>query len=320
MPDLSSFAPDTNFFVRAAAGSGKTTALVARMVALVRAGVGVEDLTAITFTRKAAGEMSQRFYEELRRTQEALPEGDSQRRRVTRALRNTQQTFIGTVHAFCARLLREHPIVANLPPGFTAGLDDRDERELREQAWQRHLQEVRSARPEQIEDLTSLGVEPEDLEHYFQRLCEHPELDPFVNAPETIPDLDPAVDEVRSQLETWQTYHPDDPEEGRDAVMVAFDQAEKMISHTGLKTPAQKAAFLELFDGVSDDSSADVTLKCWRGPETDSYDWARTLRDDHLPRLIREVVQPALRKWRAYVHREVVSFVRPAVEGFAELR
>ena len=38
VPALDDFEPDTNFVVSAAAGSGKTTALVARMVALVRQG------------------------------------------------------------------------------------------------------------------------------------------------------------------------------------------------------------------------------------------------------------------------------------------
>jgi ATP-dependent helicase/nuclease subunit A len=320
VPDLSTFESDTNFFVRAAAGSGKTTALVARMVALVRAGVPVDDLTAITFTRKAAGEMSKRFYEELRRTQAALPEAHPQRARVTRALRDAQQTFTGTVHAFCARLLRERPIAADLPPGFVAGLEDRDERELRERAWRRYLREVRADRPECIEALTALGVEPNDLKHYFERLCRHPELDPYVSAPETIPSLDAAEAEARNRLAAWQARRPGELPNGRDDAMRAFDKAEKMLSHMDPLSSAQQAAFLELFDDVSDEESAKVTLKCWRGPQTDSYDWARSLRDEHLPAFIREVVQPALRQWRAFVHREVVAFVQPAVELFAEIR
>ena len=45
----------TNFFVEAAAGTGKTTALVGRIVGFVRTGVGTLDRTvAVTFTEKAA--------------------------------------------------------------------------------------------------------------------------------------------------------------------------------------------------------------------------------------------------------------------------
>jgi ATP-dependent exoDNAse (exonuclease V) beta subunit len=51
----------TTLFVEAAAGTGKTTVLVGRIVALVRAGVSaLERIAAVTFTEKAAGEMKLR--------------------------------------------------------------------------------------------------------------------------------------------------------------------------------------------------------------------------------------------------------------------
>ena len=83
VPTLDDFEPDTNFLVRAAAGSGKTTALVARMVALVRTGVPLDDCAAITFTRKAASEMKARLYTELRTARRRLdqdPEADAQQK------------------------------------------------------------------------------------------------------------------------------------------------------------------------------------------------------------------------------------------------
>ena len=47
----------TTFFVEAAAGTGKTTALVRRIVGLVSAGIATLDrVVAVTFTEKAAGD------------------------------------------------------------------------------------------------------------------------------------------------------------------------------------------------------------------------------------------------------------------------
>jgi superfamily I DNA/RNA helicase len=52
----------TTLFVEAAAGTGKTTVLVGRIVALVREGVSTLDrIVAVTFTEKAAGEMKLRL-------------------------------------------------------------------------------------------------------------------------------------------------------------------------------------------------------------------------------------------------------------------
>ena len=55
----------TNFFVEAGAGSGKTTILVKRMVAMVEQGLDISKLCAITFTKAAAGEFYDRFQKEL---------------------------------------------------------------------------------------------------------------------------------------------------------------------------------------------------------------------------------------------------------------
>ena len=56
---------DKNLFVEASAGSGKTTSLVNRMVALVESGEPVESICTITFTKAAADEFFVRFQEML---------------------------------------------------------------------------------------------------------------------------------------------------------------------------------------------------------------------------------------------------------------
>jgi ATP-dependent exoDNAse (exonuclease V) beta subunit len=56
---------DSNFFVEAGAGSGKTTILVKRMVAMVEQGLDVSKICAITFTKAAAGEFYDRFQKAL---------------------------------------------------------------------------------------------------------------------------------------------------------------------------------------------------------------------------------------------------------------
>lgn len=62
---------NSNFFVEAGAGSGKTTMLVERMVAMVEAGIEINKICAITFTKAAASEFRKRFQELLEK--EAIP-------------------------------------------------------------------------------------------------------------------------------------------------------------------------------------------------------------------------------------------------------
>lgn len=104
-----------NFFVEAGAGSGKTTMLVQRMVAMIEAGVDVEKICAITFTKAAAAEFYSRFQEELMKRNSVNSR---------RALENIDLCFMGTIDAFCNMVINEHPVEAGVPIGATVKSND----------------------------------------------------------------------------------------------------------------------------------------------------------------------------------------------------
>ena len=96
---------DSTLFVEAGAGSGKTTALVRRVGAVLETGVAMENIAAITFTEKAANELRNRLREELSKSN-ANPE----------ALDQLDGAAITTLHGFALRILSHHAIEAGLPP------------------------------------------------------------------------------------------------------------------------------------------------------------------------------------------------------------
>jgi ATP-dependent exoDNAse (exonuclease V) beta subunit len=106
-----------SYVVEASAGTGKTTALVVRIVDAIAAGTAVEKMVAVTFTHAAAGNMKLRVRHELeqRRARELDPEI---RQRLAGAARSLDRAFIGTIHAFCAQLLRRRPVEAGVDPVF----------------------------------------------------------------------------------------------------------------------------------------------------------------------------------------------------------
>jgi ATP-dependent exoDNAse (exonuclease V) beta subunit len=108
---------DRSLVVEASAGTGKTTALVHRIVEVIASGTPVETIVAVTFTHAAAGNMKLRVRQELerRRGREADPEIQS---RLADAARSLDRAFIGTIHAFCAQLLRRRPVEASVDPVF----------------------------------------------------------------------------------------------------------------------------------------------------------------------------------------------------------
>lgn len=120
---------DGDLVVAAGAGSGKTRVLVERYLRLVEQVAGLDELghdpfaavLAITFTEKAAREMRERVRAAVEQRARSAPAGErwlwEERRAAAEGAR------IGTIHSFCAELLRAHPAETGLDPRF-AVLDE----------------------------------------------------------------------------------------------------------------------------------------------------------------------------------------------------
>ena len=133
---------DSTLVVEAAAGTGKTTELVRRIVRVLATGkAGVGDLVAVTFTEKAAGELKLRLRQELERGKgDEKLDGVSQSR-LHKALMNLEEAHISTIHGFCADLLRERPVEARIDPLFRV-LTEGEARRLYAEAFDAWLQDT----------------------------------------------------------------------------------------------------------------------------------------------------------------------------------
>ena len=109
---------DTNLVVEAAAGTGKTTELVGRIVALLRAGrTSLDRIAAVTFTDKAAGELKLRLRGELESARVSST-GADEAKLLEDALAALETAHIGSLHSFCLDLMRERPVQARVDPAF----------------------------------------------------------------------------------------------------------------------------------------------------------------------------------------------------------
>ena len=120
---------EANLMVEAGAGTGKTYALVSRLVALVKSGVRMENIVAITFTEAAAAELSDRVRSRMEQlldnahpdnAHDLLYQGmtDAQRALIAQSIAELDQASIQTIHSFAAQLLRQRPMDVGLPPGW----------------------------------------------------------------------------------------------------------------------------------------------------------------------------------------------------------
>src|SRR5579863_9556036 len=126
---------DESLIVEASAGTGKTTELVHRIVAVLKSGrTTIERIAAVTFTHKAAGDLKLRLREELDKARQATGSPE-----LEEALKYFEEASIGTIHSFCAQILRERPVEARVDPAFEE-LSDQESHRLYQKSFRAWLE------------------------------------------------------------------------------------------------------------------------------------------------------------------------------------
>ncbi|HEX6535264.1 MAG TPA: UvrD-helicase domain-containing protein [Gemmatimonadaceae bacterium] len=299
---------DTNMLVEAGAGSGKTTSLVGRMLALVTRGTPVEHIAAVTFTRKAANELRERFQMGLERgAREDV--GGERGRLCERALRELDRAFLGTIHSFCARLLREHPLEVGIDPGFRE-VTDEDWTELRRDFWRRWVERARRTDDPIIHSLHRVGLDTRDLEQGFEGIVAYPDVNfPLVDS--GAPDPAPCRRALEALLGRARSLLPaDEPDGGWDDLMRLVRRLDRRRRVDDWGDPAKLCAALE---GVTAAQCA-LVQKRWSAEKEGKADAKRL--GEELRALVDGPIAELLRRWREHRYPVVMRVLQRAAREF----
>ncbi len=179
-----------NIVVEAGAGTGKTTLLIDRLcLAVLAQGTPVEKLVALTFTEKAAAEIKTRFIFKLQSLVRAVKENREDKSlkrlrdtfglkdevllsRAEAALARMDRASVGTIHGFCAEILKAYPLEAGLAPNAQIDSGQRAAR-LFDARWNSFLDEqLGPAAPRAAEWKRVLKeISLPDLKAFAQELC-----------------------------------------------------------------------------------------------------------------------------------------------------
>jgi len=321
---------DRTMLVEAAAGTGKTTCLISRMIGLIREGkCRIEPLAAVTFTRKAAAELRTRFQLAL---EKAAREAEGQERDLLHeALNHIERCFIGTIHSFCARLLRERPVEAGVPPDFVE-LDEVLDYRLREEAWREHvatlvttdapilpeLEELglkvspaTTRSPSITTELDELGLEPAELGPAFMHYAEYPDVEEWPAEPVDLPDLKRCIKALRAYAAHMQSVRrPPDP--GRDKLIPKYDLVPRMVKRLDIDKPAQ---LMEVLEEFQDFDRKKIVQKNWLGGKNEALAELDRWND-----FTRDYATPLLLVWREHRYEPVTRAILPARKVYDQLR
>jgi ATP-dependent helicase/nuclease subunit A len=306
---------DRNFLVEAAAGTGKTTSMVNRMVALIATGqCRIQQLAAVTFTRKAAAELRDRFQAELRQRavqqQENKAAVPAETRRLAEAADYANQAFVGTIHSFCAALLRERPIEFGVDPGFRE-LDETEELKLREQAWHENIADLMASEDPLLAKLQELNLERSALKDCYDRFIEYRDIEDWpCSIPDKI-DLDELKGEVQAYIDDMRQLLPYFPSDrGKDKLMDRYETIVRASARGG-QSLGNFFALLERFDTGAGERQMD-----WPKKETVGIDKLGRRERDRWEEFRETHVSRAMTYWCRLRYSFVVDFVRRAVKTY----
>jgi len=166
---------NASVILEAGAGTGKTTVLVSRVMSILRTDVPLESVALITFTEKAAGELKQKIRAEIERELAVAHMTPSWQRVLRESLESLDRATICTIHAFAASMLRERPVEAQIDPRFTTA-DALQATMLREETWERWIEEQTAARPAPLARALRRGLKLSQLRDLAFALLAHREI------------------------------------------------------------------------------------------------------------------------------------------------
>ena len=168
---------DATMLVEAGAGTGKTRALVDRVVALVAAGTRIERIAAITFTERAAAELRERVRTGLDERLADPATAPAVRDRCEVARDDLERAQLSTIHAFGQALLRSMCAEAGIDPEITV-LDQLTAERRFEERWRAALERVDPAGDDgvAIDRALGLGLRIKDLRRLGEALTERADI------------------------------------------------------------------------------------------------------------------------------------------------
>jgi ATP-dependent helicase/nuclease subunit A len=303
---------EKTMLVEAAAGTGKTTSMMRRMTALISRGeCSIEKLVAVTYTRKAAAELRMKFQLALER---AVKDAEGERKKLlSYALDNIERCYIGTIHSFCARILRERPLEAGVPISFEE-LDEVEDLELKQEIWDQYVAELYFGNDKRLDELHIKGIEIGSLADSYMRMTDYPDVDEWPASDVPIPDLTRARSELiryvnrMKQVGKSLVGHP-----GNDTLIPKYRSIPRMVANIDINNSAQLFSILEEFR-----HNPKPVQNEWPGSTKKEQKEMALGEKAEWDKFQQEIAIPITNQWYECRYRPIMEVVSEAVKRYDE--
>jgi ATP-dependent helicase/nuclease subunit A len=232
-------------------------------------------------------------------------------------LERIDRAFLGTIHSFCARLLRERPLEVGLDPSFEE-LPVEERLRFRKGFWDAYLERLAREADPLLEELSEAGLRPLQLFGLFDRLVENPDVHFPADEPRppTASEMEPIRRELQNLVHRAGELMPSkEPHDRWDSLQKKMRTAAFTLEVTEWREPADffEALALVCKDGPSGHR---VTQNRWKEPALakDLQERVNAFGVGNTP------AGQLLDRWLGHRYALAVRLVSAAAEEFAEHR
>lgn len=302
---------DSSFFVEAGAGSGKTHSLVDRMAGLIRDGhAEIENISAVTFTRKAAAELREKFQIKLEEVIHDNATPKEEKDRIAKALSSFEQSSISTIHSFCARILRERPVEAGIDPGFEE-IEEADDAIFAGIVWAEYLEKQGFENSPVIGWMQENGISPHSVTDIYQKLVQYPDVEVF-REPLERPDFTRTKKDIKEYILDLKKKIPATrPAGGWDYLQKIAWRSMRLF---GMRYLDDDRLFIDLLRALNKKTKTPVTQNRW--PDKLK---AKGYGEDFI-KFQTDVIAPVIRQWCEYLHKPLIEFALGGVSYYEKWR
>ena len=300
---------DWNFFVEAGAGSGKTYCLVERMVNLIKKGkANMENIAAVTFTRKAAAELKERFQIKLENSlSEDISMSADEKKNILNALFNLEQIYIGTIHSFCSKILRERPVEAGVDPEFEE-IEEEKDYFYAEQAWSDFIDYSNENGDKTLKLMEEYGIEINDLKDTYHSFIQYSDVE-IETADIAKPDFSEAKRAISLFLSLFKDILPQKaPAKGWDGLQSILRKSITYINSGYLNS---NRLFVKILNEMN--KTFEIVQNRW--PDGNG----KECREKML-QFQNDILKPVLKSWQEYMHKPLAEFIKKGADFYSNWR
>ena len=229
------------------------------------------------------------------------------RKKYTKCTFNLEQIYIGTIHSFCSKILRERPVEAGVDPEFEE-IEEEKDYFYAEQAWSDFIDYSNENGDKTLKLMEEYGIEINDLKDTYHSFIQYSDVE-IETADIAKPDFSEAKRAISLFLSLFKDILPQKaPAKGWDGLQSILRKSITYINSGYLNSN-------RLFVRILNEMNKTFEIVQNRWPDGNG----KECREKML-QFQNDILKPVLKSWQEYMHKPLAEFIKKGADFYSNWR